>query len=189
MRKYQHEQVDPLLVLPLDVNNLAWHWWWIQENREIFDDYTTWTWEEFVAHMLHPDVVALEIGPSVGICSLFFDGLNAWIYMVMHDWRYRAEACIRCCAIAFDHGAERVTSTINEDRDRIKNLVFMLGFHREGVLRNALLRVDGSIKSVELWGLLRKDFVYGGDSSRSSGNGSKCGNAGILSESGGSIGP
>jgi [ribosomal protein S5]-alanine N-acetyltransferase len=69
------------------------------------------------------------------------------------------EAERQACLHAFrELGTHRVHAEIPATNEAAKHVVTHLGFRREGVLRNAILRGDDAIDN-EVWGLLPDDFT------------------------------
>lgn len=160
-----HDQKDPLPISPLSLHRAEYFWGWIQDNKETFDDYTGYSWEEYLELLFSPASWSYEIGSGVGLATYVSHGVNAFVQMIMLDWRFRPDVCERLTEIAFrDIGFERITSTVSEDRNNARDLVEGLGFVKEGVIRCAFLR--NGFKNVELWGLT-KEVYYGSHSSSS----------------------
>jgi RimJ/RimL family protein N-acetyltransferase len=69
------------------------------------------------------------------------------------------EAERQACIHAFDdYSAHRIHAEIPATNKAAQKVVTFLGFQREGVMREAILREDGPVDN-EVWGLLPEDFT------------------------------
>jgi len=173
--RLKHNQAEPLALIPLQQERVNYFYNLLEKDKKAFDDYTPLNRQEIEDFLFGPNSVSFEIGDGVGLCTLVFSGVNAYVQMVMFDWFYRDYICHQVIEEAFSRGAERITSTVTEDRNNARHLVLSLGFRYEGTLRKAFYRdgpfADGPGKyfDIELYGL-SKEAWYGNRSNDSSGS-------------------
>ena len=171
MPKLRHKQAEPLGLRELEIERLNYFYSMLEADKRTFDDFTPLNRQEIEEFLFSPNTLAYEIGDGVGLTALIYTGVNAFIQMVMFDWFYREYICCQMIDIAFENGAERVTSTVSVDRNNARQLVLGLGFRYEGTLRQAYYRpgnaqVLGNYVDVELYGL-SKEAWNGSDRGRS----------------------
>jgi hypothetical protein len=176
MGKLIHQQPDPLPFAPLRVDRIEYHWKTLQEDRLAFDDFTPLDKPSFFNFVLGPNSVSYEIGDGVGLATIVVDGCNAWLQLVMYDWKYRDDVCLGLVDKAFAIGVNRVTTTVTEDRSHARMLMIKHGFVLEGKMRKAYKRwVTDDMGSwqlerfidIEIYGLTREEH-YGNSSGDSS---------------------
>lgn len=158
MPRLKHNQLDPLPITPLKAGRLKYHWKLIQKNKRAFDDFTPFSYEEFVHIVFSPYAVSYELGDGLGLCTFIFSGTNAYIQMVVYDYIYRDELCVRLLNNAFNLGATRITSLVTEDRFSARELVDRMHATFEGRMRKAYER-DGEYLDVDIYGLQKEDFL------------------------------
>lgn len=187
MPRLVHKQDDPLSFLPLEMEKLDYIWEMLQQNLDMFDDYTPFNKNDLETLLFGPSSISFEIGDGVGVTTLVIQGTNAWVQMVMWDWKFRDYICRQLIDFAFSNGLVRLTSTVTEDRRHARDLVTGLGFKLEGCMRKAFHR-GGRYLDVEIYGLTKEDY-YGSSSSysrsgdRSSRDSRRFGDLGASSES------
>lgn len=162
MPRLQHNQDDPLPLEALKFERLEYMWEMLQGDLLSFDDYTPLSKIELTSFLFGPRSHSFEVGNGVGLVTLVFQHVNAWVQMVMFDWNYRDYICRQVIEYSFNNRMNRVTSTVTEDRDPAKRLVTGLGFELEGTMRKAFHR-QGKFLDIEVYGLTREKYY--GDSS------------------------
>lgn len=133
------------------------HYTKLQANPKAFDDFTPFSFEEFVGVVFSPCSASFDLGDGLGLCTFLFEGSNAFIQMVVYDYNYRLDWVTNLLRLAFRLGASRVTSAVTEDREPAKKLVLAMGATLEGRMRKAFKRGD-QFYDVEVYGLLKEEF-------------------------------
>lgn len=160
MPRLKHTQSDPLLLTPLKVGRIAYHWEMIQANVKAFDDYTSLSLEEFLSFISSSRVLSWEIGDGVGLCSLVIaSDVNVLGQMVLYDYNYRDYIGRDFCRKAFDLGFSRVTIFVSRDRESAREFAVRNGAVYEGRQRKAYKRGEAFV-DVEIYALVKEKLLW-----------------------------
>lgn len=152
--KLQHNQPDPLSIRLLTPDRIPYHFKMLQENKELFDDFTVFDDVEDLYDFVFSDrSITFEIGDGVGLLTLLVDGTNAHVQYVMYDLKFRLDVVERIKSLAFETlGLTRLTITVTEDRGKTRDWVLALGVHHEGRIRQCFHR-GGKYLDVDIYRL------------------------------------
>ena len=149
-----------LVLTPERVEKL---WEQVQQFPIIFDDFGKGDYKSFVAKLTDRRNAFVDIGPGLGLACLMGirPRLDATVHVVMFDRKLRGRESTfkEILAYAFERLAlRRITAVVSSDATLAAALAQRLGFHREGTMRQAMLR-EGHYVDVEIYGLLREELV------------------------------
>lgn len=139
-------------------------WEKVRTFPQVFDDTSKGNKEMFVARLLDPKNIFVEIGEGLGLAAGFNvrPHIDMAVHLIMFDRRLRGRELMFLGILGYFFERlklRRVTSVITEDSPMTIRLALRLGFKHEGTMREAVLR-DGKYLNAHIYGMLREELSY-----------------------------
>lgn len=137
-------------------------WEKVRTFPQVFDDTSKGNKEMFVARLLDPKNIFVEIGEGLGLAAGFNvrPHIDMAVHLIMFDRRLRGRELMFLGILGYFFERlklRRVTSVITEDSPMTIRLALRLGFKLEGTMREAVLR-DGKYLNAHIYGMLREEL-------------------------------
>jgi hypothetical protein len=152
--------------------SIRWLWESLQKFPYVFDDFGKGNFDDFMARLLNPTNVFINIGPGLGIGAGFAvrPGLDALLHIIMFDGRLRGREALFLEIMGYFFRRlrlRRMTTMIVEGNRTAIKLAERLGFTLEGTMRGAARNAEGGTVDVHIYGILREEYENVSQSIRS----------------------
>lgn len=137
-------------------------WQKVQQFPQAFDDFSAGDRKFFVAKLLDPRNIFIDIGDGVGLAAGFNvrPRLDMVLHLLMFDRRLKGREPLFLEILAYYFRGlklRRVTAMITADQPMTAKLLSRLGFTLEGTVRQAILR-GGKYLDVLMYGMLSEEL-------------------------------